>query len=142
MTTVLAAGAVLESDLLRFWIALALLLTSAKVLGHLAKRLGQPTVVGELSAGILLGPTLLGRVFPQVTEQLFPDEGTVAIMIAAVAWLGVVLLLAATGFTSGQYSPVRQELLDSGLVFVPARGRLAFSVPGFADWIDRNGADQ
>jgi len=98
MTTVLAAGAILESDLLRFWIALALLLTSAKVLGHLAKRLGQPTVVGELSAGILLGPTLLGRVFPQVTEQLFPDEGTVAIMIAAVAWLGVVLLLAATGF--------------------------------------------
>ncbi|AXV09998.1 RecA-superfamily ATPases implicated in signal transduction (plasmid) [Euzebya pacifica] len=67
-------------------------------------------------------------------------------LVAALARAGghasTADLLAATGFTSGQYSPVRQELLDSGLVFVPARGRLAFSVPGFADWIDRNGADQ
>lgn len=67
-------------------------------------------------------------------------------LVAALARAGgqasTADLLAGTGFTSSQYSPVRQELIDGGLVFVPARGSLAFSVPGFADWIDRNGADQ
>ncbi len=98
MTVVLAAGAVTEDDLLRFWISLAILLMAAKLLGHAARRLGQPAVVGELTAGVLLGPTLLGRLAPDTAAYLFPAEGNVAAMIAAVAWLGVVLLLAVTGF--------------------------------------------
>ncbi len=98
MTPVLAAGAVAAEDLLRFWIALGVLLAAAKVLGWAARRAGQPAVVGELSAGVLLGPTLLGRIAPDLTSWLFPVEGNAAAMISAVAWLGVVLLLAVTGF--------------------------------------------
>ena len=50
MTVVLAAGAVTEDDLLRFWISLAILLMAAKLLGHVARRLGQPA---EIARGVL-----------------------------------------------------------------------------------------
>lgn len=97
MELVLAAGAVEGADLTRFWAALAALLVTARLMGMLARRYGQPAVVGELSAGILLGPTLLGRVLPDVEAWLFTGD-VPAVMVAAVAWLGVVLLLAMTGF--------------------------------------------
>ncbi|MGI9016081.1 MAG: cation:proton antiporter [Euzebya sp.] len=98
MTLVLATGTVSADDLLRFWISLGILLLAAKLLGYVARRMGQPAVVGELSAGVLLGPTLLGRLAPDATAWLFPSDGNVSAMISAVAWLGVVLLLAVTGF--------------------------------------------
>ncbi len=98
MTVILAAGTVSADDLLRFWVSLGILLLAAKLLGYAARRIGQPSVVGQLTAGVLLGPTLLGRLTPQATAWLFPAEGNVAAMISAIAWLGVVLLLAVTGF--------------------------------------------
>ena len=50
---------------------LALILMLARLLGGLARRLGQPPVIGEILAGILLGPTLFGGA---ITRQLFPLE--------------------------------------------------------------------
>src|SRR6059058_1158333 len=52
-------------------LALLLLLAGANLLGHLAARLRQPKVVGEILAGIVLGPSLLGLLAPHVTGQLF-----------------------------------------------------------------------
>ncbi|MEU2790536.1 cation:proton antiporter [Streptomyces sp. NPDC007100] len=53
-------------------LSLPLVLTACWAGGALCRRLGQPPVIGEIAAGILLGPTLLGRAWPAATATLFP----------------------------------------------------------------------
>lgn len=60
------------SEVTRLLMALAVLLGAARVLGELARQLKQPAVLGEILAGILLGPTVLGAVSSTGYEWLFP----------------------------------------------------------------------
>ncbi|WP_345385090.1 cation:proton antiporter [Nonomuraea salmonea] len=71
---------------------LALVVVLAKVMGGLARRLGQPAVVGEIVAGVLLGPTLLS---PAVTAVIFPVE--VRPVLSALAGVGVALFMFVVG---------------------------------------------
>ena len=87
-----------EHDLLLFWVTLVVLLGTARGLGALMQRVGQPPVVGELAAGVLIGPTVFGRLFPDVAGWLFPGDVVPSALLLAVAWLGIVLLLVVTGF--------------------------------------------
>lgn len=87
-----------EHQLLVFWVQLAVLVAVARGLGGLMRRIGQPAVVGELAAGLFLGPSLLGRVAPDVYGWLFPVDPVQSGMLLSVAWVGVVLLLVITGF--------------------------------------------
>jgi Kef-type K+ transport system membrane component KefB len=82
-----------EHDLLLFWLQLVLLLLTARLLGGVARRFDQPRVVGELTAGVVLGPTIFGRLFPELAAWVFPGEVAVSALLLAVAWLGIVLLL-------------------------------------------------
>ncbi len=75
-------------DLAHFFLALAAILVAAKLLGELAERIGQPAVLGELVAGVLLGGSVLGVV---------PTEGVGAELIHVLAELGVILLLFEIG---------------------------------------------
>ena len=75
-------------DVARFFLILAAILVGAKVLGELAERIGQPAVLGELLAGVLLGGSALGVV---------PTGGVEADLIHLLAELGVVLLLFEIG---------------------------------------------
>ncbi len=86
-----------EHEVLIFLAQLAILISSAHLLGGVARRLGQPSVVGELVAGIVLGPSLLGEISPTFSEWLFPAEAVQGAMIVAVGWLGVMLLLVGAG---------------------------------------------
>jgi len=74
------------------------LLAAARALGALMRRIGQPAVLGELAAGLLLGPSVLGRVAPALFAWLFPPDPVQQGALAAVAWLGVLFLLVLTGF--------------------------------------------
>ncbi|MEZ5167936.1 MAG: cation:proton antiporter [Acidimicrobiales bacterium] len=76
------------------------LLVVARLLGWVMGRIGQPAVVGELLAGVVLGPSLLGRVWPTGQEWLFPEDAAQGAMLFGLAWIGLLLLLAATGFES------------------------------------------
>ncbi len=87
-----------EHQLLVFWVSLLVILVAARMLGALMRRIGQPAVVGELAAGLLLGPSLLGRVAPDAFDWLFPADDVQTGMLFTVGWLGVLLLLVATGF--------------------------------------------
>ena len=87
-----------DHQLTLFWAQLLMLLVTARGLGALARRLGQPPVVGELSAGLLLGPSVLGHLAPEFFAWLFPADPVQRSLLSAVAWLGVLLLLLATGF--------------------------------------------
>jgi Kef-type K+ transport system membrane component KefB/mannitol/fructose-specific phosphotransferase system IIA component (Ntr-type) len=85
-----------EHDVLTFLLSLAVLLGTARALGELARAAGLPLVVGEILAGIVLGPTALGRAWPQAYSWLFAP-GTSANMLGAYTTLGVVLLLVVAG---------------------------------------------
>lgn len=87
-----------EHELLLFWIQLVLLLAVARGLGSLAQRVGQPAVVGELAAGLLLGPSVLGALAPDLASWIFPGGEVESALLLAVSWLGIVLLLVVTGF--------------------------------------------
>lgn len=87
-----------EHELLVFWVGLVVIVALARLLGALARRVGQPAVIGELAAGIVLGPSVLGRVAPDVFDWLFPPDDVQTAMIFTVSWLGVVFLLVVTGY--------------------------------------------
>jgi Kef-type K+ transport system membrane component KefB/nucleotide-binding universal stress UspA family protein len=76
---------------------MALLLLVARLGGELAKRLSLPAVVGELAAGIVLGPTFFGHYFPDQFASVFPAVPQQFRMLDTVATVGMVLLLLLTG---------------------------------------------
>ena len=76
---------------------LAAMLATAIVLGGLARRLGIPAVVGEIAGGLVLGPTVLGRVAPDVFAWLFPPTGEVASARAAIARVGMLFFIVTIG---------------------------------------------
>ena len=92
-----------------------LLLTVGRLMGELMQRLGQPAVMGQLLAGIMLGPSVLGALWPDLQHALFPAGAEQKSMIAAVSQLGILLLLLLTG-------------METDLGLVRKTGRAAFSV--------------
>ena len=79
-----------------FWQIIALLFCG-RLLGEAMQRIGQPAVLGQLVAGILLGPSVLGALWPQLQHALFPPSPEQKAMTDAVAQLGILLLLLLTG---------------------------------------------
>ena len=86
-----------DLDLARLLIAMGLLLGGATVLGHLFAKVRQPPVVGEILAGILLGPTLLGAAWPDAENWVFAQESPVPVILAALYQLGLLLLMFISG---------------------------------------------
>ncbi|MDA0815408.1 MAG: cation:proton antiporter [Chloroflexi bacterium] len=86
-----------HGDLLAFLILFAILLTTARVLGILAQRMGQPAVLGEILAGVILGPSLLAGLVPGLEQWLIPQNATQGHLIESVALLGALFLLFLTG---------------------------------------------
>jgi Kef-type K+ transport system membrane component KefB len=89
LVAVLPLAAAAEGvNVARFFLVLAAILAAAKLLGEAAERIGQPAVLGELLAGVLLGGSVLGIV---------PAGGAEAELIHVLAELGVLLLLFEIG---------------------------------------------
>jgi Kef-type K+ transport system membrane component KefB/nucleotide-binding universal stress UspA family protein len=80
-----------------FLLQFALLLALARLLGEMMKRYGQPPVFGELLAGILLGPSLLGWVAPPLSAFLFPPDPQQYHLLELISWLGMIFLLLFIG---------------------------------------------
>lgn len=78
-------------------LSLGILLAAARILGEVAQWLRQPAVVGELLAGILLGPTVLGEMAPGLQSALFPSEGAVAVVVSGIRTLSITLFLLVAG---------------------------------------------
>ena len=85
-----------EHEVLVFLLALACLLAVARVFGEIARKFGIPLVVGEIMAGLFLGPTILGRVAPHSYGWPFPGGGAQK-MLSGYTTVAVVLLLVLAG---------------------------------------------
>lgn len=83
--------------ILTLLLQLAGMLLLARALAEVMRRMGQPAVIGELLAGVLLGPTVLGHFAPGVFEAAFPPEESQRHLLEIISWLGMVLLLLLTG---------------------------------------------
>ena len=90
-----AAGHAHAADLLHVLLALGAVVALARLLGTLSRLIHQPPVVGEILAGIMLGPSLLGRIAPQTYEYLFPSS--VAPPLSIIAQVGVILFMFLIG---------------------------------------------
>jgi Kef-type K+ transport system membrane component KefB/mannitol/fructose-specific phosphotransferase system IIA component (Ntr-type) len=110
-------------DILTMFLALGTLLGAAKIAGELMQKIDQPSVLGEILAGILLGPTVLGHFKPHVYAALFPNTGALPLVLEAVTTLGVVFFLLAAGLEIDLRSIFRQGksalLVSSCGVIVP-----------------------
>jgi len=102
------------SELLFLGQVVALVLLG-RLLGEAMQRIGQPAVMGQLLAGLLLGPSVLGALWPAAQHALFPADPAQKAMLDGVAQLGVLMLLLLTG-------------METDLKLVRRVGRAAVSV--------------
>lgn len=84
------------SELL-FVAQIVLLMLTGRLLGEVMLRFKQPAVMGQLIAGLVLGPSVLGALFPDWQHALFPAAKEQKAMIDAISQFGVLLLLLLTG---------------------------------------------
>ena len=92
---VAAAAKGQSSVLVHVLVTLLAVVIAGQILGRLCRLIGQPPVIGEVVAGILLGPSLLGRVWPEASAFLLPTE--VGPYIGVIAQLGVILYMFLVG---------------------------------------------
>jgi len=86
-----------HAEITTLLISVGLLLGLARILAEVARRVGQPSVVGEILAGVLLGPTVLGTIWPEGKEALFPSTGGLPAARSALTTLSVTLFLLVAG---------------------------------------------
>jgi Kef-type K+ transport system membrane component KefB len=86
-----------QHSLLVLLLQLALLLLLALSLGQLAARFAMPAIVGELFAGVLVGPSVLSHLLPGFSDWLLPKQPEQMHLLDAVGQLGVLLLVGVTG---------------------------------------------
>ncbi len=111
-----------EHQVLLFLIQLALLVGVARLLGGIANRLNQPPVVGQIVAGVLIGPSVLGNLYPSFYDWLYADP-TVGSVVYGVAWLAVIMVLVVIGYETdlGIILRFRQAAItvSAGALLVP-----------------------
>src|SRR5262245_3120595 len=106
-----------EDILVHVLLTLAAVIVLGQVLGRLAGLVGQPPVLGEIVAGIILGPSVLNHIHPDATSWLLPAEA--APHLRTVAQIGAILYMFLVGLE-----------LNSELLRRKARAALAISHAG------------
>jgi Kef-type K+ transport system membrane component KefB len=79
------------------------ILLACRVVGMLARRLGQPQVVGEMIAGVFLGPSLLGLLAPGVQQSIFPKESLKVLYVGAQLGVGLYMFLVGIEFDTATF---------------------------------------
>ncbi len=95
-------------ELTIFFTAVGVLLLFARLFGEAAKRFNQPAVLGEILAGIVLGPTVLGAIAPAFQHHLFPIEGNFPIALQGLTALAITLFLLVAGLEVDLSAVLRQ----------------------------------
>ena len=96
-------------------VQISLLIAIGRGLGELMQRIGQPSVIGELLSGLILGPSLFGWLWPEAQAAIFPPSGAQKALLDGIAQFGILLLLLLTG-------------METDLKLVRKVGRAAISI--------------
>lgn len=125
----------IEDTLKLVLISWVVIIATAWLMGRLCRRIGQPPAVGEIAAGLLLGPSFLGLFAPELVTTLFPPE--VKGPLALLAKIGLLLMLFQVGMEF-DFSHLRQKsrvvVLSSLMgILAPLAGGLAI-----APWLHRS----
>lgn len=86
-----------HSDTVAIFLALCVLLAMARICGEIARKLNQPAVFGELLAGVILGPTVLGRIAPSLMDAVFPSAGSAMLVVKGFVTVSIALFLLVAG---------------------------------------------
>jgi Kef-type K+ transport system membrane component KefB len=81
-----------------FFLQMFVILLTCRIVGALSRRLGQPQVVGEMIAGVFLGPSLFGLLFPGLQQGLFPKESLKILYVGAQLGVGLYMFLVGVEF--------------------------------------------
>lgn len=82
-----------------FFLQMAVIIAACRGVGWLAKRyLGQPQVVGEMIAGVILGPSLFGLIAPDLQAAIFPKDSKAVLFVGAQFGVGLYMFLVGLGF--------------------------------------------
>src|SRR5690606_23033532 len=86
-----------HKDVINLLLQLASMLLLARVFSEIAQKFNQPSVVGEILAGVVLGPTILGYFGPEVFEFLFQSNPSSNLALDGIVQMAVILLLFVAG---------------------------------------------
>ncbi|KAF9510098.1 hypothetical protein BS47DRAFT_1377479 [Hydnum rufescens UP504] len=130
------------SDPIRLWIIqLGIIITTTQLLSLLLSKLRQPRVIAEVICGIVLGPTLMGRV-PGFTNHIFPDESRSYLNLTAT--IGLVLFLFLVGLEVDVQVIKRNArssfIISIGAILLPLAIGFGMAVPIYKHFIDPSAA--
>lgn len=108
-----------DHQLLVFWVQLLVITAIARFFGYVVFRAKLPTVIGHLLAGVVLGPSVFGKIWPDGFNWFIPEEAISSGALFAVTWIGVALLLVTAGF-------------ETDLNLIRRLGKAALLVTGFS----------
>jgi Kef-type K+ transport system membrane component KefB len=97
-----------HNETINLLVAIGIMLLAGRLFGEFFRKLKMPLVVGELLAGICLGPSLLGKYFPQLNEVVFTTKGHVGLVLNGISTVSVIMLLFAAGMEV-EFSVIRQQ---------------------------------
>jgi len=119
-----------EERILTFLLQVLVILALARGAGELVRRFGYPSLVGEILAGVVLGPTILGRVWPTLFAALFPEDVLQQTMLHTASFFGLLLLLLSTGLEVDVSAAWRQRniALRIGIIGVAVPLVIGFGV--------------
>ncbi|MBL8676598.1 MAG: cation:proton antiporter, partial [Alphaproteobacteria bacterium] len=105
-----------EANLGHMFLGVLTLLFSAHLFGQIFNNMRLPRVAGEICGGIVLGPSGMGAIYPEMYASLFnafPEEGKI---LSFFYWMGFIFLLFTAGFNIDRSSGVKDQKIISNLV--------------------------
>ena len=86
-----------------FFLQMFAILLACRLVGQMSRRLGQPQVVGEMIAGVFLGPSLLGFLLPGLQEAIFPKDSLKLLYVGAQLGVGLYMFLVGVEFDTATF---------------------------------------
>lgn len=117
---------------IHFFLQLAVIVLACRVVGWLGQKLlKQPQVVGEMIAGVVLGPSLLGLLFPDFQLALFPKETKNILYVGAQLGVGLYMFMVGTSFQAGHFKAKAKSAMSVSFAGIAAPFLIAVLITPF-----------
>jgi Kef-type K+ transport system membrane component KefB len=111
-----------------FFAQAAVIILACQLVGRLAQRLGQPQVVGEMIAGVMLGPSLFGLLLPELQAMLFPKATMGMLYVAAQLGVGLYMFIVGLEFRADHFKSRARSAATVSVAGILVPFLLAFAI--------------